>query len=113
MFTDTKAQQVFLNCIHYLTTHGINTLYDEIEVCTADNISNLGLAKELSPAALKDLLEKLKFRIECTIGQSNFAELVVPVSRVNFEQIVLICLSFRPNLTHRSLTTVQLIWKNC
>lgn len=78
MVTDSKAQQVFLNCIQYLTTYGINTLYDQIEACTTETLSNVGLAKEFNVSGLKELLEKLKFRVEHTIGQSGFSELVVP-----------------------------------
>jgi hypothetical protein len=81
LFTDPKAQQVFLNCIHYLTTHGTNTLFDRIEQCTSELVGDICLAKEFSAPALKDLLEKLKFRLECTAGGCNFADLVVPVAK--------------------------------
>lgn len=82
LFTDPKAQQIFLNCIHYLTTHGLDSLFDQIESSANELIENVSLAKEFSASELKNLLEKLKFRIECTVGQCNFADFVVPISKV-------------------------------
>jgi hypothetical protein len=83
IFTDPKAQQIFLNCIHYFTTHGLDILFDQIESSTNEVIGNVGLAKQLDPSMLKSLLEKLKFHVECKSGKCNFADFVVPISKVS------------------------------
>ncbi|KAI6243763.1 Peroxisomal assembly protein PEX3 [Aphelenchoides fujianensis] len=79
LFAESKAQQVFLNCINYLTTHGMNLLFDRVETAATEVLAETSLAKEFDGSSLKALLEKLKFRVECAAGESNFADLVVPV----------------------------------
>ncbi|KAI6226955.1 Peroxisomal assembly protein PEX3 [Aphelenchoides besseyi] len=82
---DLKAQQVFLNCIHYLTTHGLSTLYDRIEKCTSEVLSQIPLTKKYDAAGLKAIFEKLNFRLQHNETDCNFSDLVVPV--INSENV--------------------------
>lgn len=88
IFTDPKAQQVFLHCIQYLTINGLGALFDRIEVLTERRLANISLAKEFNASSLAILMEKIKYDVESSAGQSNFSELVVPVARVRFLGLV-------------------------
>ncbi|CAD5234935.1 unnamed protein product [Bursaphelenchus xylophilus] len=81
VFTDPKAQEVFLHCIQYLTCNGLSDLFNRIENITEKRLGQVSLAKEFNCSSLLVLLEKIKFDLDNSAGQSNYAEFVVPISR--------------------------------
>ncbi|CAD5227516.1 unnamed protein product [Bursaphelenchus okinawaensis] len=82
VFTDPKAQEVFLHCIQYLTCNGLADLFNRIENITRKRVGQVSLAKQFDCQGLLMLLEKIKFDLDNSAGSSNFVEFVVPISRL-------------------------------
>ena len=82
---DAKAQQVFLNCIHYLTTHGIDALCESIEECVSAAMEDHTLTSVYDAAAIRAIFEELQQKIEQNVGgNGDFAKFVVPTADVRF-----------------------------
>jgi len=79
--SDPFTQQLFSNCIHYLTSEGINQLFNRIELATNEILATIPLTREFTPTQMGQLMEKIKLRMEIHASSRNFSDLVVPISR--------------------------------
>ncbi|KAE9552673.1 hypothetical protein FO519_004115 [Halicephalobus sp. NKZ332] len=82
-FTDPKVQQVFVNCIQFLTTSGLSQLFNKIDGVVEELLLEYPLGKGASISDFESLLETAVERIEKEVGSNNFANLIVPITNVH------------------------------
>jgi len=82
-FTDPKVQQVFLNCIQFLTTSGLNQLFNKIDGVVEEILVNYPLGKQVTVSDLENLFETAIQRVEKEAGSNNFADLIIPITNVH------------------------------
>uniref|UniRef100_F1L7E9 Peroxisomal biogenesis factor 3 n=1 Tax=Ascaris suum TaxID=6253 RepID=F1L7E9_ASCSU len=74
---DANAQQLFLKCIQYFTTQGVEELLNRIETICEEELGDISLKNEFDSDCLKELFETIKRRMQ-SIDTRHFSYLIVP-----------------------------------
>uniref|UniRef100_A0AC34R260 Peroxisomal assembly protein PEX3 n=1 Tax=Panagrolaimus sp. JU765 TaxID=591449 RepID=A0AC34R260_9BILA len=82
-FTDPKVQQVFLNCIQFLTTSGLSQLFNRIDGIVEQLLIDWPLGKSVTVSDFENFFEVAVSKVEHEIGINNFADLIVPITNVH------------------------------
>lgn len=87
-FTDPKVQQVFLNCIQFLTTSGLNQLFNKIDGVVEELLLNYPLGQQATVSDFENVFETAIQRVEKEAGSNNFADLIVPITNVHVSSYI-------------------------
>lgn len=102
-YTDPKVQQVFLNCIQFLTTTGLNQLFNKVDLIVEELLVDYQLNKVCNTKTFAELFDQIINKIEVTYGNNNFADLIVPITNVNVSFILISLIMRNTNLFRPSL----------
>jgi hypothetical protein len=81
-FANPQVQQVFINCIQFLTTSGLNQIFTKIEAITEDFLNNFSLTKKITVSEFETLINQILERFEKECGAKNYCDYIVPVTNV-------------------------------
>uniref|UniRef100_A0A7E4UTB8 Peroxisomal biogenesis factor 3 n=1 Tax=Panagrellus redivivus TaxID=6233 RepID=A0A7E4UTB8_PANRE len=76
--TDTRVQQVFINCIQFLTTSGLNQIFHTIDTIVEEQLVVFPLDKKVTAANIEELFSIVVQQVENLIGSRNYANFIVP-----------------------------------
>ncbi|CAJ0576367.1 unnamed protein product, partial [Mesorhabditis spiculigera] len=75
---DVGSQQIFMQCIQYFTSTGIQQLFDNIEKAMEESLQNITLKQQMSKDEVRAIFESAEKRIFSEDGV-EFCQLVAPL----------------------------------
>jgi hypothetical protein len=81
-FANPQVQQVFVNCIQFLTTSGLNQIFAKVEAITEEYLTNFSLTKKITVSELETLVYQSLDKFEKEVGEKNYCDYIVPVTNV-------------------------------
>uniref|UniRef100_A0A914ZB43 Peroxisomal biogenesis factor 3 n=1 Tax=Panagrolaimus superbus TaxID=310955 RepID=A0A914ZB43_9BILA len=86
-FANPKVQQVFVNCIQFLTTSGLNQIFTKIESITEECLNNFSLTKKITVSEFEILIHQILDKFEKEAGAKNYCDYIVPVTNVRVNKV--------------------------